>query len=209
MNTSHTKMLEVCQRKIDAATEVRGQLLKEHEALCKKLQTNHEELAELQNARAKLMIESQPIANIWEFLLEEDNADTARQELDRQLLTMYSLSSSGYFPETMQRQLRVAVRKDASQEALAKKEEGLAALLPLIKPITEPITNDKYGSVRVVDVCEDSLSQFGSYFLAFIEGHIPSLRIRTYGNARIVKEGSIAELLLYLKENHPYEYAEN
>ena len=205
MNTSHTKMLEVCQRKIDEAKEVRNQMLKEHEALCKKLQTNNEELVELQNARAKLMIESQPIANIWEFLLEEDNADTTRQELDRQLLTMYSLSSSGYFPETMQRQLRVAVREDASQEALAKKEEGLTALLPLIKPITD----DQGDPMRVVDVCEDSLSQFGSYFLAFIEGHIPSLRIRTYGNARIVKEGSIAELLLYLKKNHPYEYAEN
>ena len=205
MNTSHTKMLEVCQRKIDEAKEVRNQMLKEHEALCKKLQTNHEELVGLQNARAKLMIESQPIANIWEFLLEEDNADTARQELDRQLLTMYSLSSSGYFPETMQRQLRVAVREDASQEALKKKEIGLTALLPLIKPITD----DQYGPMRVVDVCEDSLSQFGSYFLAFIEGQIPSLRIRTYGNARIVKEGSIAELLLYLKKNHPYEYAEN
>lgn len=205
MNTSHTKMLEVCQRKIDEAKEVRNQMLKEHEALCKKLQTNNEELVELQNARAKLMIESQPIANIWEILLEEDNADAARQELDRQLLTMYSLSSSGYFPETMQRQLRVAVREDASQEALAKKEEGLTALLPLIKPITD----DQYGPMRVVDVCEDSLSQFGSYYLAFIEGKIPSLRINTYAKARIVKEGSIAELLLYLKKNHPYKYAEN
>lgn len=205
MNTSHTKMLEVCQRKIDEAKEVRNQMLKEHEALCKKLQANNEELVELQNARAKLMIESQPIANIWEFLLEEDNADTTRRELDRQLLTMYSLSTSDYFPETMQRQLRVAVREDASQEALKKKEIGLTALLPLIKPITD----DQCGPMRVVDVCEDSLSQFGSYFLAFIEDHIPSLRIRTYGNSRIVKEGSIAELLLYLKQNHPYEYAEN
>ena len=205
MNTSHTKMLEVCQRKIDAAKEVRGQLLNEHEAVHTKLQANNEELVELQNARAKLMIESQPIANIWEFLLEEDNADTTRRELDRQLLTMYSLSTSGYFPETMQRQLRVAVREDASQEALKKKEIGLTALLPLIKPITD----DQGDPMRVVDVCEDSLSQFGSYFLAFIEGHIPSLRIRTYGDARIVKEGSIAELLLYLKKNHPYKYAEN
>lgn len=197
MNTSHTKMLEVCQRKIDAAKEVRGQLLNEHEASYTKLQANNEELVELLNARAKLMIESQPIANIWEFLLEEDNADTTRRELDRQLLTMYSLSSSGYFPETMQRQLRVSVRKDASPEALQKKEEGLTALLPLIKPITD----DQCGPMRVVDVCEDSLSQFGSYYLAFIEGQIPSLRIRTYGNARIIKEGSIAELLLYLKKS--------
>lgn len=205
MNTSHTKMLEVCQRKIDAVKEVRGQLLNEHEAIHTKLQTNNEELVELQNARANLMIESQPIANLWEFLLEEDNADTTRRELDRQLLTMYSLSASGYFPETMQRQLRVAVREDASQEALKKKEVGLTALLPIIKPITD----DQHGPMRVVDVCEDSLSQFGSYYLAFIEGKIPSLRINTYGNARIVKEGSIAELLLYLKKNHPYEYAEN
>ena len=137
MNTSHTKMLEVCQRKIDEAKEVRNQMLKEHEALCKKLQTNHEELVELLNTRAKLMIESQPVANIWGFLLEEDNADTALRELDRQLLRLYSLSTSGYLPETMQRQLRVSVREDASPEALAKKEEGLTALLPLIKPITD------------------------------------------------------------------------
>lgn len=133
----------------------------------------------------------------WPYLLEEGQGPE-HYKLCNQALADLGLSGSGYYPETMQRAVRITMHQHQAGQV-----ELLGASLKLVMPHIKPM-NDGYGYVGIF---ERSLSEFGSYLLRFLpdQSTFECIR-RRYGSVSVLKTSSdLYEVLAYIQANHYYE----
>lgn len=133
----------------------------------------------------------------WPYLLEEGQGGE-HHKLCNQALAAIGLSGSGYYPETMQRAVRLAMTKGQAGQV-----ELMGASLKLVMPHIKP-HSDGYCYVGIF---ERSLSEFGSFLIRFVPDMSAFECIcRRYGCVSILKDSpDLYEVLAYIQAHHYYE----
>lgn len=132
---------------------------------------------------------------VWDLECLEDSTDhyQAREGWIRDRFDGV-ISISGYFPDTNQHALRVALVSDTDCSQVAK---WLGEFIPYMKPLGD--------YEKKISVFESTLSRWGTYDL-ICQGSQWKLMKTTYGREEILQEfDNLIEALEYIKTNHPYE----
>lgn len=132
----------------------------------------------------------------WECLLQEGGG-LERYKACNKALAEIGLMSSGYFPETNQRCVRICMHQEKAGEV-----EQVATSLELLMPYLKPIE----GWLRV-SIFERSLFSSGSFKLLMKPDGTEFQCVRgRYSQTAVEKtSSSLREVLAYIQQRHYYE----
>jgi len=152
----------------------------------------------------------------WGWLLHEDgiNVSNERYNLCNDKLTELGFRASGYYTDTLQRDVKISLNKN---ESINKSLNGLLEILPFIKwRDNNSVVNKaigRKGNLRTkrVGIFEHTLSEDGVYYLVFPEGFdCVYLMIDRYHVTSMVRRfTTLMDALHYISERHYYEIAES
>lgn len=122
---------------------------------------------------------------------------TVRYEACNKYLESIGLASSGYYPDTNQRAVRIGLYRD-DDEDFDVQYKGLKSILPIIKPIKQDF--------KRINISESSLSEFGIYSLRIYSDDDYKLNLTRYGSPETVAEfKTLREAMKYIQKNHYYK----
>lgn len=162
----------------------------------------YEKLESLRKEQEQLLFggltEDTPLDQIdWEELLHEDGSGLSiKRKAVEKVLRRFGdygkgLGVSGYFPETEQTALRIAMHR-GDKENLEQTYKGLTYLLPYIEPLS-----DGYAHIGIF---ETTLSERGSYSILIGKEEI-IIQERSWGSDRDMNTFSdLFEALKYVQE---------
>lgn len=149
----------------------------------------------------------------WEWLLQEDgfSSSPARYKLCEEKLAEFGFRASGYYRDTMQRNVTICLNKN---EPVTKAIDGLLTILPHIKyhgaekSIMKAIgRTGRSLRTKRVGIFEHTLSENGVYYLIFLEGQeCVYLMIDRYHVTSMVRRFiTLMDALMYISDHHYYE----
>lgn len=179
---------------------LRAQIKPIEKELCAK-SSRMDRLAQMRDTK---LIEAAPEPD-WEFLFATDHiGSVARSKALQKALEPYHLSTSGYFPDTGQRALQLAVPWDADDAYLAAMVAGIEAVLPVLKSTVD--RSFKIVEAVPMDIMEYTLSQFRSYNARYDRESDKWLLVSScYGSPSVHGTyDTVLDFLRTLRTSHPY-----
>jgi hypothetical protein len=189
---------------IEANEEKRNDLFKQKEPIDRNLVRLARRNEKLQDVIAKMRAAKfEKSGRIdWEWLLHTDHRENSmdKYHLRQKTLRDIGLMDSGYFPETEQTCIRVALIKN-DPESLKKHMAGLRKVLKYIKPLED-------GWKRI-DIFESSLSRHGSYFLVVSpDGKKAEIKRTVYSRTETLQKfNSLKAAIEVIQDRYYYEDA--
>lgn len=187
--------LKSLEAKLKLAQENHKDILPKYEKIQNELMSAAKKIEDIQSKIDEFKIKN-GMAD-WNFLLEENGYGSTtkynkRKEMLYELLECYG---GGYYPEINQSVVQIKLI-EGSQESLEKTYKGLLEILPFIK------VHPKYNR-KVIDIFENSLSQYGCYDLHVNEEENKYELAFTYRDPK--EFPSLMDALKYIQKNHWYK----
>ncbi len=159
--------------------------------------TRLEALKDEQTGRSLRSAQEEGAQLDWGYLLEE-NQGQARYKACMAALSSLGLQSSGYFPETEQRAVKIALLKNDTAQLAA-----VAASLQLVMPAIKPLDD----GWCYISIFEHTLSQFASYKLRFRpdQSEFQCIRRRYSQETVELSTPTLPEMLAHIQKAHYYE----
>lgn len=202
------------------------------------LKEKQEQLAEVQSKMNKLYNQLIPLQNKAKNLREEirqlefdtllpltpEKVMTANYQVFENKSTYKALQEflkpfkfimcEGYNPTTEKKALKIKLsQKETAEKQLAELNQFLPFVsrfdrgqMDISKRIQVP--SELTGQIRVVSIFEHTCSEYGSYSLLVGDNDMCAILLIRYSSPRIEKILPLAEMVKYIKENHPYELEE-
>ena len=129
------------------------------------------------------------------YLITESGSDGLEKHVAAEkFFKNLGLETSGYFPKTGQRRVRVSLIRGCDK-SLEGTLSGLNKVLPFIKPI---------DGEKLISIFEHTLSEYGSYSIAISNSY--DVVKHTYGRKSVEKSfNSLLDCLKYVQYVHYYE----
>ena len=149
-----SKTIKQLQAEVDKLEQEREELFKKKAPIDARLRTTYHSIERKNNQIAKLKLKNKKTD--WQWLLEAFPESEAKHKALNEALEKIGLMNSGYFVETEQTAVTVALTK-GDPESLDKTLAGLEKIIRYLKPLDD-------GYVHV-DIFDRELSRFYSYTL--------------------------------------------
>lgn len=189
--------LELKNEELKELEKRRNELFELMKPIERELKTNYKKIEKVKDEIGKMLIEENPCD--WSILLDESKGDLIYKKYNEELYKR-GLHSGGYLPDTGQRCITVCLTRDDTH-SLSRTIHALNEILPYIKPMVKEYTGYKY-----IGVFENTLSQYGVYFLLIHEkDDVFKLMQTVYSRTSELKRfTSLKELIKYVQKNYWY-----
>lgn len=172
--------------------EEQEQLHREYDAISKALGNKRSAINKIQE-----IIDSRTLTPTdYEKLLEVYPETKSKRKLRQEVLAQWGLDSSGYFTETEQIVVKIALycRDDDMLHATYR---GIKKILHVIKPL-----EDGYKAFKIF---ERTTGADGVYYLKIKDGKYKLIRIRYGREAEIFSSDNLLTTLKYIQQHHYYD----